>query len=222
MEVKAQSKGHSGGTEEQMPTVSAGGVPGGDASLGVNIREEPSKPHFWYVAIVKRNSEKVIRDELREKGHTCYVATQTVMRRYAKRRPKAVELVALPAKVFVYLPVLTRRAMNNFLKESPSVFGFMSDCALKGDEKSIGLAAISDWEIQELRRILGNCEDEVTFGELDASFTVGDRVRAVYGPMRGYEGVLAQKNGKSYLVVNMNFLNFARVQISLSDVEPIR
>jgi hypothetical protein len=40
--------------------------------------------------------------------------------------------------------------------------------------------------------------------------------------MRGYEGVLAQKNGKSYLVVNMNFLNFARVQISLSDVEPIR
>jgi len=205
--------GLAGVTEDkQMPTVSAEGVPGG----------ESAEDGFWFVAIVKRNTEKESRNKLMSKGFDAYVATQTVMRQYAKRRPKAVELVALPAKVFIRLPHLTSSERTSFLIHYPFVSSFMPDYACKREQSGAWtMAAIPDREIRELRRILGECNDEVTFGDLDNSFVVGGTVKAVFGPMRGYEGTLAQKNGKTYFILQTKFLNCCRVQISPSDVVPV-
>lgn len=194
--------------EETTPTVSAGGVPDGK----------------WYVAIVKRNSEKTSRDQLKDEGYEAYVATQTMMRRYAKRRPKPVEYVRIPAKVFVFMDSFPEgAALSAFFASHPYISSFMTDRARKRtDSGRPAYAAIHDSEIQQVRAILDDTEREVLFGIPDESFTIGETVRAVYGPLRGHEGTLAYKSGKSFFCVEIKGLDWARVQISKADLELLR
>jgi len=194
--------------EAATPTVSAGGVPGGK----------------WYVAIVKRNSEKTSRDRLKDEGYEAYVATQTMMRRYAKRRPKAVEYVRIPAKVFVCMDSFPEGdALSAFFASHPYISSFMTDRARKRtDSGRTAYAAIPDSEIRQVRAILDDTEREVIFGIPDESFTIGETVRAVYGPLRGHEGTIAHKSGKSYFCLEIKGLDWARVQISKADLELLR
>ena len=191
--------------EEATPTVSAVGVPAGE----------------WYVAIVKRNSEKTSRDQLKDEGYEAYVATQTMMRRYAKRRPKPVEYVRIPAKVFIRMETFPEgAALSAFLASHPYISSFMTDRARKRtDSGRPAYAAIPDCEIRQVRAILDDTEREVLFGIPDESFTIGGTVRAVHGPLRGHEGTLACKNGKSWFCVEIKGLDWARVQISAADIE---
>lgn len=190
-----------------MPTVSAVGVPVGK----------------WYVAIVKRNSEKTSRDSLREEGYEAYVATQTMLRRYAKRRPQPVEYVRIPAKVFLRLPSFpVGKALSSFFVNHPYISSFMVDRARKRtDDYRPAYAEISDKEIQEVREILGDTEHEVLFGYPDESYTIGESVKAIHGPLRGHEGTLAHKSGKTYFCVEIKGLDWARVQISTADIAPL-
>ena len=191
--------------EEATPTVSAGGVPAGK----------------WYVAIVKRNSEKTSRDQLKDEGYEAYVATQTMMRRYAKRKPQPVEYVRIPAKVFVRMETFPEgAALSAFFASHPYISSFMTDRARKRtDSGRPAYAAIPDSEIRQVRAILDDTEREVLFGIPDESFTIGGTVRAVHGPLRGHEGTLACKNGKSWFCVEIKGLDWARVQISAADIE---
>ena len=154
--------------EEVTPTISAVGVPGGK----------------WYVAIVKRNSEKTSRDKLKDEGYEAYVATQTMLRRYTKRRPKQVEYVRIPAKVFVRMSSFpTGAALSAFFAAHPYISSFMPDCARKRtDSGRPAYAEIPDSQIQQVRAILEDTEREVLFGVPDDSFIIGQTVRAVYGP----------------------------------------
>ena len=194
--------------EAATPTVSAVGVPRGK----------------WYVAIVKRNSEKTSRDQLKDEGYEAYVATQTMMRRYAKRRPKAVEYVRIPAKVFVCMDSFPEGdALSAFFASHPYISSFMTDRARKRtDSGRTAYAAIPDSEIRQVRAILDDTEREVIFGIPDESFTIGETVRAVYGPLRGHEGTLAYKSGKSYFCLEIKGLDWAKVQISAADIEMLR
>ena len=194
--------------EEVTPTVSAVGVPGGK----------------WYVAIVKRNSEKTSRDKLKAEGYEAYVATQTMLRRYAKRRPKTVEYVRIPAKVFVRMDTFPEGdALSAFFESHPYISSFMTDRARnRTDYGRPAYAEIPDSQIQQVRTILEDTEREVLFGIPDDSFTIGQTVRAVYGPLRGHEGTLAYKSGKSYFCMEIKGLDWAKVQISAADIELLR
>ena len=197
MEEKAPHTGTLRKAEEETPTVSAVGVSRGK----------------WYVAIVKRNSEKTSRDQLKDEGYEAYVATQTMMRRYAKRRPQPVEYVRIPAKVFVFMESFPKGgALSAFFASHPYISSFMTDRARKRtDSGRTAYAAIPDSEIQQVRAILEDSEREVLFGIPDESFTIGEPVRAVYGPLRGLEGTLAYKSGKSYFCLEIKGLDWARV-----------
>ena len=194
--------------EDATPTVSAVGVPGGK----------------WYVAIVKRNSEKTSRDKLIDEGYRAYVATQTMLRRYAKRKPQKVEYVRIPAKVFVCMDAFPEGdALSSFFKSHPYISSFMTDRARnRTDSGRPAYAEIPDSQIQQVRDVLDDTEREVLFGVPDDSFTIGQTVRAVYGPLRGHEGTLAYKSGKSYFCMEIKGLDWARVQISAADIEMLR
>ena len=66
MDEEAQNLGTKGVAEERVPTVSAEGVPVGESvqSQAVIAGAAPLPSPFWYVAVVKRNSEKTSRDAL--------------------------------------------------------------------------------------------------------------------------------------------------------------
>lgn len=192
-------------TEEMMPTVSAVGVPTGE-------------PTTWLVAIVKRNSEKTSRDLLRQEGLDAYVATQTIMRRYAKRRPKPVEYVRIPAKVFIrMLPPATPRARSEFFKNHPYVSSFMPDRAKARSQ----WAQIPDDQMSQMRYILGDTEHEVNFGFPDESYAIGGKVRAIGGLLHGLEGLIASREGSNYLCIEIEGLDWARISIPKERLEPL-
>ena len=207
MELRKTGEGRK--AEDKVPTVSAGGVPDGE-------------PKHWYVAIVKRNSEKVCREALTANGYKAYVATQTIVRSYAKRKPKPVEQVVIPSKVFIQLPHFTPAERTQFFCLHPFITNFMYDVARERTSYGMAkLAAIPDFEIQRLRQMLSDTEHPVAFGELNATYAVGTRVRVTHGPMSGYEGVIAQRKGKSYFAMQTQYLNCAFVQIPFEYFEPI-
>ena len=45
-------------------------------ALGVDDAVGISENRVWYMAVVKRNSEKLIREKLLQQGYDAYVATQ--------------------------------------------------------------------------------------------------------------------------------------------------
>ena len=190
----------------QVPTVSAGGVPS----------------PVWVIAIVRRNSEKVCRDQLLAEGVEAYVATQTLLVRHSKKRPRPVEYVRLPAKVFVRLRFSHPGEHTAFCMSHPYIHQFMTDPARSLKSTGVpNLAEVHDGELQRLRDVLNDTTHEVTFGELGADFTVETPVRVAFGPLRDTLGTLARRNGKSYFVVQTQFLNCARILVSPDEIIPL-
>ena len=195
--------------EAVVPTVSA-------------VAVSPAESTPWCVAVVKRNSEKTVRDELREQGVEAYVAAQTMRVQYAKRRPKDVEYVRLPAKVFLHRSFADSKDADRFRMAHPAITSFMPDHARPKD--SFGrpvMALIPDWEIDRMRRWLDDFDHEVIFGFPDATYEVGDWVRVAGTRLDGEMGRVASKGGKSYIVLEIKGLSWATVQIARSHLIPI-
>ena len=220
MDEEAQDLGTKGVAGERVPTVSAGGVPVGES---VQSQAEIAGPahmpsSFWYVAVVKRNSEKTSRDALLKEGLEAYVATQTMMRHYARRRPKAVEYVRIPAKVFLRMPPLkNEKARTKFFLSHPYITSFMPDFA----RSNRAWAEIPDSQMSMMRSILGDTENEVLVKYPDSSYAIGRKVKAVGGILHGLEGFIASQEGKDYFCVEIKGLDWAMIRISKQRLEPI-
>ena len=202
--------------EAQVPTVNAGGV----------SSDEPATPESqsptWCIAVVRRNSEKVCRDILLSEGYEAYVATQTLMVRHVKKPIRPVEYVRIPAKVFVRLQFSHTRESTAFCIAHPFINRLMTDPARTFESTGIPrLAEVPDREIRRLRDMLDDRHHEVTFGDLDSTFSIDGPVRVAFGPLRDTEGTLARRKGKSYFVIQTQFLNCARILVSPSEVEPV-
>ena len=195
--------------EAQASTVSAGAV---------SQEESPT----WCVAIVKRNSEKDVRDKLTALGYEAYAATQTMRVKYNRHQPRLVEYVRMPAKVFLRMKFLDHREEDIFLREHPYINRFLPDFASRKD--SLGRSATAEIRHSELMRMrswLDDEDNEVVFGFPDASYEIGGWVKVVSGKMEGETGCIASKNGKSYIVLEIKGLSWARVQVSTKHLEPI-
>ena len=210
--------------EDTGPTVSAGGVDASETTQSDTSRQalqdtSAPPPTTWFVAIVKRNTEKNCRKELERQGLKAYVATQTVMHRYSKRRPKPVEYVRIPAKVFICMqPLHNAQARTAFFRAHPYIFSFMPDRATNSQT----WAEIPDIQMQQMRAILGDPDREVTMGFPDSSYTIGGTVEAVFGPLCGHKGIIASRNGKNYFCIEMPQLEWAKICVSKDDIIPVR
>ena len=213
------AEGLSHKAEEPTPTVSAGGVDTAETPQDDTTQQEAStSPGTWLVAIVKRNTEKNCRKELEKQGLKAYVATQTIMRRYPKRRPKPVEYVRIPAKVFICMPSLHgTKARTEFFRTHPYIFSFMPDRATNDRT----WAEIPDSQMQQMRAILSDPDREVLMGFPDESYTIGGTVEAVFGPLRGHKGIIASREGKNYFCIEIPQLEWAKICISKDDIVPI-
>ena len=206
-------------TEEPQPTVSAGGVDIAENPLTATSQEASTSPGTWLVAIVKRNTEKNCRKELEKQGLKAYVATQTIMHRYPKRRPKPVEYVRIPAKVFICMSSLhSTKARTEFFRSHPYISSFMPDRAT--DNRT--WAEIPDSQMQQMRAILGDPDREVLMGFPDDSYTIGGTVEAVFGPLRGHKGIIASREGKNYFCIEIPQLEWAKIRVSKDDIIPVK
>ena len=101
---------------------------GVDDAVGVSDAEDSaseiaSEQRFWFVAVVNRNSEKLIREKLLQQGYDAYVASQMEDHVWANGRKKKIEHVLITAKVFIRLTEPARLHLVHL----PSIIYFLPD-----------------------------------------------------------------------------------------------
>ena len=192
---------------------------GVDDAVGVSesdssASEIASEQRCWYVAVVNRNSEKLIREKLLLKGFEAYVASQMEDHVWKNGRKKKIEHVLIPAKIFIRLTEQERLEVVHL----PYISYFLTDKAMATNAFGVHpLAVIPDREMQMLRFMLCNADSPVDF--VSTQFRAGDRIRIVRGALKGFEGEVARITGETYVFIRLSVLGSALTRVSPQDIE---
>ena len=188
-------------------------TPGVDDAVGVDSEEGD---RFWFVAVVNRNSEKIIRERLQQKGYDAYVASQQEEHCWANGRKKKVERVLITARIFIRLTEPERREVVHL----PYINYFLTDKAMSVNKFGTHpLAVIPDREMQMLRFMLCNADAPVDF--VTTHFREGDNIRIIRGALKGFEGEVARFSGETYAFVRLSLLGAALTRVTPQDIEVI-
>mgnify|MGYP002561167071 CR=1 FL=1 len=184
----------------------------------------------WLAAYVRLHHEKKTRDRLTAMGIECFLPIQEEIHQWSDRRKK-VERVVIPMMIFVRvsdeergLP-LTLSAISRYM-------------VLRGESVP---AVIPDRQMEKFKFMLDYSEEAVEL--CTTPLAVGEQVRVIKGPLAGLEGELGVKlfarmkkgvvltdngrelvtvDGKSKVVVRLDMLGCAQVDMSAGFVEKIQ
>ena len=208
--LKKKDMGNSSDTailQEATPqVVSAGGVPKAE----VKSTEE----RRWYVAIVKRNTEKSTREQLEKLGYETYVASQKELHQWSSGLRKEVERVVISTIVFVHVTEKERLLTLKF----PFVNRYMTNKAAPANDLGRHpVATIPDSQMQQLQFMLYHADSRVDF--VENPLRRGEHIRVVRGCLKGFEGEVVRMEGTTYVVATIGLLGSAMVTISPADIE---
>ena len=171
---------------------------------GTNDRE--ACPKRWIAVLVQVNCEKKTATRLGKVGYETYIPTQQEVRQWSDRKKKVDRLI-MPMVVFVRATVRE----EEWLRNQSFIYKLLALPGSDEDKKKFA-TPIPDNQIERLKFLLENAESEVT---IVSNFKVGDSVRVISGPLKGFEGVVSEANEKSSIVgVQIDGLGYACVKIA--------
>ena len=68
----------------------------------------------WYVGVVSPRHEKKIADDIRQLGYEAFVPIQTVTRTWSQGRKRNVDVVLIPARIFIFATDIERLALLKY------------------------------------------------------------------------------------------------------------
>ena len=161
---------------------------------------------FWHAVFTASRAEKKVRDRLGEQGIECFLPVQTVVRQWTYRKARVVVPV-IAGMVFVRA---TRQEQVKVLQTK----GVVAFLRLRG---GVGPAVIPDRQMEAFRFLLDFSEEAVEM--INEEVEVGDLVQVVKGPLKGMEGELVKFKGETKVVVRIDMLGCASVNIPASFVQ---
>lgn len=196
--------------EKANQSLSAAPAQGVDGAGGV-------EQAHWYAAYVNHNAERRTADRIEAQGVDTYIATQREMRVWVNGRRKMIDRVVIPSVVFVRCTEDMRR---HRIVKTPGINRFLTNKAAAAGTYGSSVAIIPEREMATLRFMLGNADTPVDF--TPHTYTAGDRVRVLRGPLRGLEGIAVRTpdTSESTLHVALGLLGCATVALPLTDLEP--
>lgn len=159
----------------------------------------------WLAAYVKMHHEKRVRDRLTEQGIENFLPVQNEVRQWSDRK-KRVERVLIPMMIFVHVDSVEQRTVLTH----PSVLRYL---VLRGEHAP---TEIPEEQMNRFRFMLDFSDQPVSFNT--TGLQPGEKVRVIKGPLAGLEGELVTVDGKSTVVVRINQLGCATVEICTSMV----
>ena len=163
----------------------------------------------WLAAYVKMHHEKKVRDRLTAMGVENFLPVQEEMRQWSDRKKK-VERVLIPMMIFVQVDV---REQRNIITH-PSILRYLT---LRGEHTP---AVIPTDQMDRFRFMLDNSDTTVSFSANDLQ--PGEKVRVIKGALASLEGELITVEGKSKIIIRIEQLGCAEVEISPSMVEKVQ
>ena len=161
---------------------------------------------YWHAVFTASRAEKKVRDRLEELGVECFLPVQTVLRQWTYRKSRVVVPV-IAGLVFVRVG----RQEQVKVLQTKGVVAFLR---LKGEA---GAAVIPDKQMEDFRTDSLRKRWEMTNENIKA----GDLVRVVKGSLRGMEGELIRHKGVTKVLVRIDMLGCAMVNIPVSFVEKL-
>ena len=151
----------------------------------------PKSKRNWYVFYTTPRSEKIIQQELSYQGYEVFLPITKTLRVWKNRQRKMIDQVLFPSYIFVN----TEESYLHKICQTPKVMTFLH-CA--GKPSTINLKCI-----EGIKRML-NLEQEIT---VESIFSEGEKVRIIYGPLIGYEGILVKQKSKTRFGLQLEEIN---------------
>ena len=182
-----------------------------DGAVGV-------KKTYWYVAIVNNNSERSIASKLSgdkwKNAYECYVPVQHEERVWKNGRKNKIDRVLLPAMLFLKCTEKDRKEILQY----GYIKNFLKDYT-KGSKGSYPIAIIPEVQMNELKEMVDKANSPVTI--VSGNFHLGDKVQVVAGALTGLEGKILVEPKGTYLVIEINSIGYAMVQVNQNEVKNI-
>lgn len=165
---------------------------------------ESGMPFGWYALYTRHQHEKVVAQQLSNKGLEVFLPLYSAGRQW-KDRKKQLSLPLFPCYVFLHASLEHRAEVLR----TPGVYQFVG---FSGQP-----AAIPSEEIEVVRRAVDNSLRV----EPHPYLRCGDRVRVTSGILAGHEGLLVRQKNCCYLILSIDLLNRSvAVEVDMSEVEP--
>ena len=157
----------------------------------------------WYATYTAPRHEKLVAQQMQARSIDCFLPVYKSVRRWKDRR-KQLDLPLFPGYVFVRISLRDRLRVLGL----PGVVQIVS---FNGKP-----AVLPENEIEALRDGLS----KNALLEPHPYLKVGRRVRVLYGPMNGVEGILIRRKDKCRVVLNIDLLKRSvSVEVDESEIE---
>ena len=163
----------------------------------------------WYVGYVRSCQERRVGAALQAMGEECYLPVRKEKRRWSDRI-KMVDVILIRGMIFIYT---TERQRILLLQHIYGLYAFMAD-------RSTHLpVVIPDEQMQAFMFMVDRSSRPVIV--TTEHYAVGDKVKICQGSMEGLEGELIRIGNSHRLVIRLQHLGCAMVEVEVSDVEKV-
>lgn len=160
----------------------------------------------WHVFYLRPRTESLVCRILTSLNYEVFWPVVQSIRVWKNRQKKKIRLSLFPNYLFVYSYVHDLY----YIRCLPQVVS----CVSCGGKPS----TISEKEIEGIRRMLGMGR-AIT---VESSFSKGERVRIISGPLKGYEGVLVKQYSQTRFGIQLKAINHTLfIDITRSELEKI-
>lgn len=155
----------------------------------------------WYAFYVRMHHEKKTAEKLKMMGVTHFLPVQEVVRQWSDRK-KRIRQVVIPMLIFIRTDEKGRLTL---LQNLQSLTGCLIDPATRRP------AVIRDEEMERFKFMLDYSEETIHFqSELLAP---GEKVEVIKGALNGLQGELVELGGHSQVMIRIDHLGYAIVEI---------
>ena len=172
----------------------------------LNMNETPVRK--WYAAYVRLFHERKTAEKLCAMGIESFVPVREEIHQWSQRKKKVMR-VLIPQMIFIHatpeerLEALTLSAISHYL-------------VLRGEHKP---AIIPDDQMQRFMFLVDYSDDTIEM--FTSPLEPGQTIKVIKGPLSGLEGELIDVEGKSKVVVRLELLGCAGVDMPAGYVEAI-
>lgn len=171
----------------------------------IDIQEERK----WFVAYVRLHHERKTAEKLAAMHIESFVPVREEIHQWSQRKKK-VQCVLIPQMIFIHatekerLEALTLSSISHYM-------------VLRGEHRP---AVIPDTQMKQFMFMVDYSAEAIEM--MDARLTPGQSIQVIKGPLSGLEGELIEIDGKSKVVVRLDLLGCAGVDMPAGYVKPIR
>lgn len=162
----------------------------------------------WFVAYVRMHHERKTTEKLSAMHIESFVPVREEIHQWSQRKKK-IQRVLIPQMVFIHatekerLEALTLSSISHYM-------------VLRGEHRP---AVISDEQMKQFKFMVDYSEETIEI--MDAKLVPGQSVKVIKGPLSGLEGELIEIGGKSKVVVRLDILGCAGVDMPAGYVKAI-